>query len=399
MKISKWNLVTVLVVFAMISTQVTFAAGVRLSWQGNSESDLAGYRVYYGTSSHSYTSMKEVGLATTTDITGFTNGATYYFAITAYDSSGNESAQSDEIVASIPADSESEVVNRPADSDADGIPDSVETLWGLDPNNPLDSLQDYDGDGAINLVEYMNSTNPNNASDKPATDEVLKDIIGVVDSTISLTSLNPTGSYSIGPLMAGVPGVVDNTLTISEPGSYLYNVVDADGYIIYRLRVSITSRLFAQGSFTPGAPLSIQDLSTGICIQLRSDANLRSVPIGLGNTTVGALTVISNDATGVEFDVLPYGLALSQPATISVAFDKSNPVVQRYDEEESAWKTVSGVSFSGNQVSFFTQEFGKFRVYSEDAGTSSQASSASAGGSSGGGGGGGGGCFISTAGL
>jgi hypothetical protein len=400
MKISKWNLITVLVVFAIISSQVTFAAAVRLTWQSNAESDLAGYRVYYGSSSHSYTSIKDVGLSTTTDINGFTSGTTYYFAISAYDNSGNESDLSDEIIAVIPADSGNEEVGRPVDSDADGIPDSVETLWGLDPNNPLDSLEDFDGDGAINLVEYMNSTNPNNVSDKPATDEVLKDIIAVVDSPITLTSINPTGSYSIVPLMAGIPGVINNSLTIPEPGTYLYNVVDADGNIIYRLRVSVTSRIFAQGSFTPGTPLSIQDLSLGISIQLRSDANTRNVPIGLGDTTVGALTVVSNDATGIEFDVLPYGLALAQPATITVNFEKTNPIVQRYDEEDRIWKTITSVTISGNQISFSTQELGKFRVYSEEAVTSPQASSASpAGSSGGGGGGGGGGCFISTAGI
>jgi len=400
MKISKWNLITALVVFAMVSSQVTFAAAVRLTWQSNSESDLAGYRVYYGTTSHSYTANKDVGLSTTTDINGFSSGVTYYFAISAYDTSGNESALSDEIVAAIPAESQIEVPSKPADSDADGIPDSVETLWGLDPNNPLDSLEDIDGDGAVNLVEYMANTNPKSVSSKPASDyDILKDIIGVVDSAISLASVNPTGSYTIVPLMAGVPGVVDNTLSISEPGAYLYNVVDASGNLVYRLRVSVTSRLFAQGTFTPGTPLSIQDLSTGISIQLRSDANAINVPIALGNTTIGALTVVSNDATGIEFDVLPYGLSLAQPATITVNFDKKNPVVQRYDEVDKTWKTITSVSFSGSQVSFSSQELGKFRVYSEDSGTTSaQVSSNTSGGSSGGGGGGGG-CFISTAGL
>lgn len=402
MKISRWNLITVLVAFAMVSSQVSFAAAIRLTWQSNPESDLAGYRVYYGTTSHSYNSSKDVGLATTTDINGFVSGATYYFAVTAYDTSGNESALSDEIVAAIPAEQVIEPINRPADSDADGIPDSVEILWGLDPNNPLDSMDDTDNDGAINLVEYMANTNPNSSSSKPVSDyDILKDIIGVVDAPISLAGVNPTGSYTIVPLMAGMPGAVDNAMSISEPGAYLYNVVDEDGNIVYRLRVSVTSRLFAQGTFTPGTPLSIQDLSLGISIQLRSDANAINVPIGIGNTTVGALSVVSNDATGIEFDVLPYGLSLAQAATITVNFDKKNPVVQRYDQESKIWKTLSGVAVSDNQVSFSTQKLGKFRIYSEEAASSAQSSSASSGGSSGGGGGGGGGggCFISASGF
>ncbi|AWF81931.1 hypothetical protein BTJ40_14460 [Microbulbifer sp. A4B17] len=44
------------------------------------------------------------------------------------------------------------------DTDSDGIPDCVETSWGLDPNNNLDAVQDLDSDGASNLLEYQYST-------------------------------------------------------------------------------------------------------------------------------------------------------------------------------------------------------------------------------------------------
>jgi hypothetical protein len=402
MKISKWYFMTILVVLVITAAQIVQAAAVKVSWQSNSESDLAGYRVYYGTSSRSYSMTKDVGLVTSTDINGLNNGTNYYFAVTAYDASGNESTQSQEIIAAIPAAQSGG--NNPGslvDSDADGIPDSVEILWGLDPNNPLDSLEDPDGDGVVNLVEYMASTDPKSAASKPVNDNVLKDIIGVVGEPIDLSSFNPTGSYSIIPLMAGVPAVINNTLDISNPGAYLYNVNNANGNLVYRLRVSVTSQLFTQGSYAPGAQLSLEDLSVGISIQIRADASLRNVPIGIGNTSVGSTSAISYDSgNGVEFDVLPYGLALAQPATITVNFDKQNPVVQRYDENDKTWKNVSGVTVSGNQVSFSTQELGKFRITSEGSiSGSASLSSSGSGSSSSGGGGGGGGCFITTAGL
>jgi hypothetical protein len=47
-----------------------------------------------------------------------------------------------------------------ADSDHDGIPDAVETQWGLDPNNPADAAADPDGDTLTNLEEYMAGTDP-----------------------------------------------------------------------------------------------------------------------------------------------------------------------------------------------------------------------------------------------
>jgi fibronectin type 3 domain-containing protein len=61
---------------------------------------VQGYRVYYGTSSRAYLQTKGAGLDSTgeTDfvVTNLQAGRTYYFAVTAYDASGNESDYSSE---------------------------------------------------------------------------------------------------------------------------------------------------------------------------------------------------------------------------------------------------------------------------------------------------------------
>lgn len=72
------------------------AADAVLSWNQNTETDLAGYKVYYGTASRSYGSPTDVGNKTTFTVTGL-NGQTYYFAVTAYDTAGNESGYSNEV--------------------------------------------------------------------------------------------------------------------------------------------------------------------------------------------------------------------------------------------------------------------------------------------------------------
>lgn len=73
---------------------------LNLKWNPNSESDLAGYRVYYGTSSNllkrrapslGYTRMIDVGNVTSYTLSGLTNNITYYVAVTAYDETKNES--------------------------------------------------------------------------------------------------------------------------------------------------------------------------------------------------------------------------------------------------------------------------------------------------------------------
>lgn len=80
-----------------------WATGVSISWNRNTESDIAGYKVYYGTSARSYQNTLDVGPFTTAVIDGLNSGTTYYFAVTAYDTSGNESADSQEVQATIPA--------------------------------------------------------------------------------------------------------------------------------------------------------------------------------------------------------------------------------------------------------------------------------------------------------
>jgi len=59
--------------------------------------DLAGYKVYYGTTSGTYDHSIDVGNVTTYTLTGLAQGQTYYIAAKAYDTSNNQSDYSNEI--------------------------------------------------------------------------------------------------------------------------------------------------------------------------------------------------------------------------------------------------------------------------------------------------------------
>ncbi|MCG6906911.1 MAG: Ig-like domain-containing protein, partial [Desulfobacteraceae bacterium] len=78
----------------------SMAGSATLNWQPNPENDLDGYRVYYGTSSRTYGPPLNVDTTTCT-LDPLSEGATYYFAVTAYDTSGNESGFSTEVHKSI----------------------------------------------------------------------------------------------------------------------------------------------------------------------------------------------------------------------------------------------------------------------------------------------------------
>jgi hypothetical protein len=71
-----------------------------VSWTPNTEADLAGYRIYYGIVSRDYTDHFEILMPCRPMLrltTGLTKYVANYFRVTAFDTSNNESAFSDEV--------------------------------------------------------------------------------------------------------------------------------------------------------------------------------------------------------------------------------------------------------------------------------------------------------------
>lgn len=79
-----------------------FAIGFKATWVANTDTDLAGYKVYYGTTTGVYGIPIDVGKTTTCSVGSLKDSTTYYVAITAYDTSGNESAKSLEASITMP---------------------------------------------------------------------------------------------------------------------------------------------------------------------------------------------------------------------------------------------------------------------------------------------------------
>jgi hypothetical protein len=73
-----------------------------LEWNPNADPSVAGYNVYYGGASRTYTNVINAGNSTNAVIDGLVEGKTYYFAVTAYTDDGAESDYSDEYIYIVP---------------------------------------------------------------------------------------------------------------------------------------------------------------------------------------------------------------------------------------------------------------------------------------------------------
>ncbi len=134
-----------------------YAGDVTLEWDPNTETDLAGYKIYYGTASRSYSAPISLGLQSSYTITGLAAG-TYYFAVTAFNQDGLESAFSNEVFTTITGPD----TPVPCDANGDGQADAgdvqllIDVLLGSAPTN---SRYDLNKDGKVNILDVQILTN------------------------------------------------------------------------------------------------------------------------------------------------------------------------------------------------------------------------------------------------
>jgi hypothetical protein len=277
--------------FVFFSVSTAEAAYLDLAWDLNRETDLAGYRVYYGRSSGEYINSVDVGNTPAYRMSGLLDGVTYYIALTAYDTVGNESDFSQEVSAmgvtdepplSDPdtdgdrmpddweisyfgdlgqepdSDYDGDGANNMAeyrygtdptdpDSDSDRIPDGWEVQYGLDPLDASDANVDSDGDGATNLEEYLAGSDPWNPPppNNPNPDQtVIEGLTVTLDSSIS-SNLDNSSAVWLWEQTGGFP------VTLSDPTApnptFVTPPIDVDGTLL-SFRLTVWDNVGLQGS-------------------------------------------------------------------------------------------------------------------------------------------------------
>lgn len=107
-----WKAISTGLFFSILAlfSSSAFAAEVTLAWNPNTESDVEGYGVYLSQddpgppySLFGYVALSELSDSDnpTFTVTGLETGARYYFAVTAYDTAGNESSFSSSVCADV----------------------------------------------------------------------------------------------------------------------------------------------------------------------------------------------------------------------------------------------------------------------------------------------------------
>ncbi|HVK56245.1 MAG TPA: fibronectin type III domain-containing protein [Burkholderiales bacterium] len=82
--------------FLLLGANCAFAFDVDLTWDKSEDSDATGYMVHYGEESGNYTAKVDAGNSNSYTVKGLLAGRTYFFTVTTYDPSRNESGYSNE---------------------------------------------------------------------------------------------------------------------------------------------------------------------------------------------------------------------------------------------------------------------------------------------------------------
>jgi len=181
----------VLMQFPVLAT----TTNVTLAWNPSTDSTIAGYNIYYGGTSHTYTNKISVGKATSVTISGLVQGKTYYFAATTYSASGLESAFSSELAYLIPANVP--IVNQPP------------TL------NAISNLTITENAG-LQTVSLSDVTSGSTTENQTLIVTVASSDTSLIPNpSVNYTSANTTGSLTFTP-MHNADGTAIITVTVND---------------------------------------------------------------------------------------------------------------------------------------------------------------------------------------
>jgi peptidoglycan hydrolase-like protein with peptidoglycan-binding domain len=213
------------VLISLLSVQNAFpTTAIALSWiapstntDGTPLNNIAGYKIYYGKSSGTYTNSIDVGYVNSSTISNLPDGI-YYLAATVYDTLGRESAYSNEVIrSSITLASKIAVFYNGGwymDPNGNGIwdgtaNDKLYPTFGNGLSNAIPVTGDWDGTGVIRIGVFSNGSwyfdmNGNGVWDGGVVDKVIPNFGRGLPNAIPVTGdWNGSGTTKIGVFSNG----------------------------------------------------------------------------------------------------------------------------------------------------------------------------------------------------
>ena len=247
---SKASVFALLAVALVLSPMAAYGATVTLAWDANTEPDLAGYKIHYGTASGVYSHTIDVGNVTEHILTELDDGVTYYLAATAYDVDDNESGYSDELVHTTDAPNHN--------PDTPSVPNSPSNGYTQTSYTFSTSASDTDGDA----LEFRFDWGDDSTSDWGAASQ------NHSWSSIGIFCVKAQARDSQG----AVSGWSDcRSITIAE-----------DTHVI-------TASAGANGSISPSGSLTVSD-GASRTFTIRADANHHVQNVLVDGVSVGSIT-------------------------------------------------------------------------------------------------------------
>lgn len=306
-RIAFFALLLVTMVAATLHTGASTAQAAQagLSWSapttnsnGTPITDLAGYKLYVGNASRSYQQKLDMGKITNYSVANLTDGSTYYFAVTAYNSAGVESPYSTEVTKVFPAVVTTHVIT--ASSSTGGT---------------ITALSNTRVNVATSGTTTITSVTANHAASQafsiaPATGYSISDVKvdGVsVGKVASYSFSNLTANHTIAATFAAATATVSRPVFAMSSGGSQYT--DATG-LVYKADANFS------GGSAGTTSVAINGTTDDILYQTeRWGASAYSIPLANGNynltlkfaenywaaagkrlfdVTVGGATMISN---------------------------------------------------------------------------------------------------------
>ena len=288
---------------AAANQSLTFA------WNANPETNIAGYRLRYGTTSGVYPYTVDAGQNLTATATGLDGGTTYYFALVAYNTTGQTSPLSSELSVVTPGNPNAAPVADALTLSTSEDTDAAATLSGSDADaDPLTYIiVSNPGKGTL-IGTAPNLTYRPNANANGSDSFTYKVSDGIVSSA------TVTASITITPVV-DAPIANSSSVTTNEDSNVAIalSASDPDGSALTYTLLSSPAKGSLSGTppnltFTPGANANGSDSFTFKVNDGSSDSGIATV--GITITPVNDAPV-ANAQSVTTLEDTPLGISVS----------------------------------------------------------------------------------------